>query len=219
MAGTAPISNVDYEGRFFLSPEGARAARTIPAHEDIGLFVYYEWNAVAVRTRDLSLWVTHSSAAPTCELVVDTDHDDYRWTLVAAHTLRAGDLLTLDYRRAEWFIFAPRVPLVGVPLAPPTWRVSSSPVHGRGVFAVVRLDAEYVLGEMIRFDYLVVPVFTRELCRHVNHSWTPNARLMWSAARRAGLLVTTRRVGKGTEVTLDYRSTPWYAGKPDPAWK
>jgi hypothetical protein len=25
-------------------------------------------------------------------------------------------------------------------------------------------------------------------------------------------------VGKGTEVTLDYRETPWYAAKPDPRW-
>lgn len=219
--GDAPISNIDYPGRFVLTGEGARAACSLAYGDPVGVFAYRDcWGLVETTSRDLAPWVRHvDERDASCGLLRVARGD--RWLLVVRRRegIAAGELITADYRDGEWWAWRP-LANTALPSPPPTlFFVARSAIHGRGVFSARDLERGDEVGEAIRFQWLVCPIFTRELVRYVNHSGRPTARLRWSAPRGAWMLATVRHVPRNTELTIDYRDTPWYVAKPPREWK
>lgn len=114
-------------------------------------------------------------------------------------------------------------------LGPETVEVRSSPIHGRGLFALMDLPARRKLGEvsghLVKLPharravelhpaiYLVelsrryaLDCFKGNDFRHLNHSCAPNCFLR--IHRRTVEVYTLRRVVMGTELTIDYGLTP-----------
>lgn len=110
--------------------------------------------------------------------------------------------------------------------------IRKSKIHGQGVFATrdlfkgeivdvaMRLHehARYMTHWIFRFpiedeDYTITSWFGK----FINHSWNPNCFL--HRLDTDFLVVTSRTISTGEELTVDYRDTPYWIMKPDKNWK
>ena len=102
------------------------------------------------------------------------------------------------------------------------WIVRPSPIHGVGVFPAqahpIRKN-EHVGVAIVGGGILSLPFITPELGSLINHSNKPTARLQRSRSGGSSyFLAANRNLGADTEITLDYRDTPWWVAGPDPHW-
>ena len=85
--------------------------------------------------------------------------------------------------------------------------IKPSELHGLGLFATEDIAKDVKLGiSHVEYDGVKDGSVRTPLGAFVNHSYTPNADLLDS--RKEWVLVTTKAIEKGDEITVDY--TPWY---------
>jgi len=53
----------------------------------------------------------------------------------------------------------------------------------------------------------------------INHSWTPNTKLVKVGPNETYDIVSNRPIKINEELTVDYRDTPDFIAKPDPNWE
>ena len=196
-----------FAAHYAADPErGAVAARPILAGEPVAVLVYWEWDArIPVAASSIAVRHVEGDGA-TC--VLERRVDDVQ-RLRARRPLEPGDAITLDYRRAPWWLPWPsRVAL------PPRRHVLTrvGVVHGVGAVAGVPLCPGDVVGVVIEFRYWLLPVITRDLGRYVNHAARPSMQLLWRDG--AWLGVAARALAVGDELTLDYAALPSYCARP-----
>jgi SET domain-containing protein len=63
------------------------------------------------------------------------------------------------------------------------------------------------------------PMITADFGAWINHSWTPNTYLKWNTESGVWDVVASQDLIRDSELTLDYRDTPFYVKKPDKNWK
>jgi len=212
---SAPPSNLG-NGCFQLTQTGAVATRRIPPHTNVGVFLYYQWDVVGVLTRDLAVGVPHSIVNANCKLHVEAG-DPSTVYLRSTREIVSGARLLLDYRCAPWWITAPprHFKLPRALLATPCYHLGPSTIHGSGIMASVALPAGADIGCCIAFHWWWMPVVTREFGRHLNHSRTPTSRLEWRGYAKGWWAVAMAPLRAGEEITVDYRTLPWYCrGEP-----
>ena len=95
--------------------------------------------------------------------------------------------------------------------------ISSSKIHGKGIFIDRDLESEKPIGIGIDFKYFFLPYVTSDFGSYINHSSNPNTKLEYIDNKY--YVVSKKYIKKDTEITLNYRNTPWYISKPDPNWK
>lgn len=213
---SAPPSNVGCDWPFRLERTGALATCRVERGKLVGVFLYYQWDVVGVLTPDFGVGVQHEGLKSNCELHTLPD-DSSTVYLRAKREIARGQKLSIDYRLAPWWVWPPPRPLV-VPhklLTTPACHVAYSPIHGQGLMASCPMSAGARVGTAIRFHWLVLPVVTRELGRHINHSSTPTCELRsdggWTDCWDWEVVVTRPSgLRHGDEITLDYTKLPWY---------
>ena len=89
--------------------------------------------------------------------------------------------------------------------------IGQSLIHGQGVIANRNIRKGDNIGNGIEFKYFI-PYVTENLGVWINHSFNPNSTLVWN--NRAWIIVVTRNIFKGEEITLNYENTPWYIEDP-----
>src|SRR3989304_8150383 len=91
------------------------------------------------------------------------------------------------------------------------WREGPSPIEGRGCFACRNMekgediDIAITLSGVTRFGSLI------------NHSRNGNSILV-DKGSFTWMLVTTRKIGMGEEITSDYRKAPPFVKRPEAGW-
>ena len=91
--------------------------------------------------------------------------------------------------------------------------VKTSNIQGDGVFSVYNMNKNNVVGVVIDFDKDITYIGSK-----INHSWTPNCRIIYDFTDKQYYLITNREVNAGEELTADYRFTPAFIMKPDHRW-
>lgn len=95
--------------------------------------------------------------------------------------------------------------------------ITNSNIHGRGIIATRDIQNDTYVGTAIMGRNVITPW----LGRWINHSTTPNGKLV-NTEEEEYVLVTTEDVKSGQELTLDYTKLPNYllrANKPGDDWK
>lgn len=94
--------------------------------------------------------------------------------------------------------------------------ITSSPIQGVGVFAARDFDP----GEFIEVGIDgVMGRITQGFGNLINHSWAPNSKIVWNSTRWTYDCIANTRISRDTEITINYRNTPWFIKGPDPTWK
>lgn len=211
----APLANVEFAHVVRIRKRGVEARIALAAGDCVGLLVYMEWDERLPVVTALARCIQHDWKTPSC-VVRETPTGV---GIVAARAIAAGERLTLSFRwgKVPWYVPWPLAEVPRPLRAPPLYEVTSiGVVHGRGVVAARALDAGTTLGVAIARHYWILPVVTRDLARFVNHSWRPNAVLVWAGG--VWMLQTSAAVRKGGEITVDYRTAPSYCARPEPAF-
>lgn len=98
--------------------------------------------------------------------------------------------------------------------------LAESRIHGKGIFSSHALQPGESIGEAICFDWFGLwPYITKDLGVWINHSYTANARLEWMPGQHplqsgAWHIAALGPLPANTELTLDYRETPFYIEGP-----
>lgn len=99
---------------------------------------------------------------------------------------------------------------------PRKYYIAPSPIQGVGVFA----SRDFQAGEFIEVGIdAVLGRITKGFGNLINHSWTPNAQVIWNPTTWTYDCVAKTTIPAQTEITIDYHETPWFIKKPDPNWK
>lgn len=211
---SAPPSNELFAAQFRLTRRGAVATRKIKRSERVGVFLYYQWDVVGVLAQDLAPGVGHHIINNNCKLLA-APTDPTTVFLVATRDIPAGEHLLMDYRFTPWWVAFPPKQLALSPrlLDPQLYLIGPSIIHGNGALAATRLGTGASVGVCIRYVWFVLPVVTRELGRHINHSpAAPSCKLVWRGSESH--VIAVRDLAPGDEVTLDYATLPWYCRGP-----
>ena len=101
-----------------------------------------------------------------------------------------------------------------------TFYLAPSKIHGTGTHATRTLHKGDRIGVGIEFDgyFNMYPFVTKNFGRWINHSYTPNAKLQYNSPLCRWDIIATDRISRDSEITIDYRDTPWYILKPNPKW-
>ena len=91
--------------------------------------------------------------------------------------------------------------------------IAPSKIEGVGLFATKNYSPNTKIFRVIE-DKVVTR--TGSL---INHSWTPNTKLVKVGSNETYDIVAKHPIQNGTELTVDYRDTPDFIKKPDPNWK
>ncbi len=87
--------------------------------------------------------------------------------------------------------------------------IGPSQIHGMGVIANLDLVPGDSVG--VATHQFVV---TKSLGKYINHSYTPNSELMNIDGDY--LLITTKPIQKGDEITTNYNEAPWFIKRAGP---
>ena len=205
----SPLSNLSEHGdAFSICPVvGARVRHPVAAGAAVCIFMYFEWGGLPMTASSVAPAVRHS-LDPSCALAPREPGTDVQ-RLRARRDLPADTPITLNYYRLPFWVAWPPAAVPRLLLTPPPIRLSRvGVVHGVGVVAARKLRRGTALGVAIEWRYWLVPVVTRDLGRHLNHSATPSAQLEWRDS--AWWLVLARDVVSGGEITVDYGTLPRY---------
>lgn len=208
----SPLSNLSAHAESFsVCPiVGARVRHPVAAGAAVCIFMYFEWGGLPVTASSIAPAVRHS-ADPSCVLAPRESGSDVQY-LRARRDLPADTPITLNYYRLPFWVTWPPATVPRSLVTPPPVRLSSvGVVHGVGLVAARKLRKGTVLGAAIEWRYWVVPVVTRDLGRHLNHSATPSAQLVWRDG--AWMLTLVRDVVVGGEITVDYGTLPRYCAR------
>ncbi len=91
-------------------------------------------------------------------------------------------------------------------------KIKKSNIQGVGIFAEQDIPAGSNIGIVIERNFTVTPFGSK-----LNHSWFSNGNLVEHENR--WYYVTNRFIPAGSELTMDYRKTPYFIKKPNPNWK
>lgn len=94
------------------------------------------------------------------------------------------------------------------------WYLSSSTIHGIGVFTNKYLQPDSYIDIGIGRNELVTFFGSK-----INHSWTPSCKLVYNSFKKTYDVYSIKELYKDDEITLDYTFTPSFILKPDPTWK
>jgi SET domain-containing protein len=94
------------------------------------------------------------------------------------------------------------------------YELQESGIHGKGVFAVANISKDEVIGIPLEVKYVVCIRITESLGKWINHSWNANTKLFKIDGQSKWQLKALDSIKKGTELTMDYRDTPWFIKKP-----
>lgn len=94
------------------------------------------------------------------------------------------------------------------------WYFSDSAIHGLGVFANKKIEADIIIDIVINCAKVVTYFGSK-----INHSWIPNSTLIYDSLTGNYYLYSLKVIDKNEEITCDYRYTPDFIQKPDPNWK
>lgn len=93
------------------------------------------------------------------------------------------------------------------------WYLAKSPIHGVGVFAYNPLQPNAFIETAID-EQRNITFFGSK----INHSWSPNSRLIYNTASKTYDLYAIVHIPQGTEITADYTYTPDFIKKPSLNW-
>lgn len=96
------------------------------------------------------------------------------------------------------------------------YKISKSNIHGMGVHANKNIRVNEVIGIAITFDYYIIPRITQDLGVWINHSYNPTSYLVYDKNSSNYLLVSSKNMRRGDEITVNYNDTPWFIKKPEP---
>jgi hypothetical protein len=96
--------------------------------------------------------------------------------------------------------------------------ISESNIQGKGVFTNRRYQQDEPIDIGIRKALGFFPVVTPYFGSLINHSWKPNTYLDYDTSTCNYVVKCRRPLKSNTEITLDYRATPWYIMGPNPTW-
>jgi hypothetical protein len=99
------------------------------------------------------------------------------------------------------------------------YRVGLSKIQGRGVLLNQAVKKDEPIGVGIWHFLGFYPMITADFGSWINHSWTPNAHLKWNTESGVWEVISSQDLPRDSELTLDYRDTPFYVKKPDKNWK
>ena len=99
------------------------------------------------------------------------------------------------------------------------WKIKKSKIQGKGMFTNVGFNKNERIGVGIGFNFFILPYVTSDFGSWINHSYKPNARLVYSTSDAVYHVVANKYLPKNTEITLDYRDTPWYIYGPGKDFK
>ncbi len=97
------------------------------------------------------------------------------------------------------------------------WSIRNSEIQGVGVFVDRDIQENSIIDIGITKFLYIVPVITF-FGSKINHSNNPNTYL--GLYKDGKYYVISRSfIPKGTEITIDYKKTPWFVQKPNKDWK
>jgi len=99
-----------------------------------------------------------------------------------------------------------------------SWKIKDSSIHGKGIFTAVNFKKHQRVAPAIEFSWGVIPYVT-DFGSMVNHSWTPTAGLIYSSKDHVYYVYTLYDIPADEELTVDYRTTPWYIDGPKSWYK
>lgn len=100
------------------------------------------------------------------------------------------------------------------------WKLAPSSIHGQGVHATVNIKKDTLIGLGIYFTLIFIPVVTEDFGSYINHSYEPNASLVFDGEESwKWNVVANKDINSNEEITLDYRDPPWYIKGPEDEWK
>lgn len=98
------------------------------------------------------------------------------------------------------------------------WITSPSKIQGEGVFATRWLTPGELIGVAIVETLGFIPSVTA-FGSKINHSYSPNTVLRYDYSTNTHNLYTITNIAPGTELTADYRHTPFYIMGPEPHYR
>jgi len=97
--------------------------------------------------------------------------------------------------------------------------LKKSNIHGLGIHSNKNIKKNQIIGVTIYYIYYFFPIITTDLGKWLNHSYNPNSFLYYSPENKIYYLIANQYISKDTEITVDYRHTPWFIKKPEPHYK
>lgn len=94
------------------------------------------------------------------------------------------------------------------------WILKESPIHGLGIYVTQHIDLDQYIDTAIKSDNTITYFGSK-----INHSWTPNTKLIYDSLNRTYDIYANKPIKAGTEITLDYTFTPPFIKKPLQHWK
>ena len=91
-------------------------------------------------------------------------------------------------------------------------KIKKSNIQGVGIFSEQEIPAGKVVGIVIESNFTVTPFGSK-----LNHSWNPSGKLVENGNKY--YYVTLKHIPADSELTMDYRDTPYFIKKPNPIWK
>lgn len=95
------------------------------------------------------------------------------------------------------------------------WYISRSKIHGDGVFISRNISGGTCIGIAARYIFGLIPDITDDLGSMINHSYNPTARIDYDSDRDIWALYSLEYLPENTEITADYRNTPWFIAGPE----
>ena len=96
-------------------------------------------------------------------------------------------------------------------MAIPIYYIGRSNIEGFGVISNYEFQSNQIID--IGIDYLwFIPIITPHFGSYINHSYTPNAHLVYLKGKYC--VVASVPIRKNEEISLDYRMTPWFVEGP-----
>jgi SET domain-containing protein len=94
------------------------------------------------------------------------------------------------------------------------WIIAKSPIEGVGVYMTQNIDVNQYIDTAIQSDNTITFFGSK-----INHSWTPNTKLIYDSINRTYDVYSNKPIKNGTELTIDYTFTPSFIKKPLKHWK
>lgn len=95
------------------------------------------------------------------------------------------------------------------------YKLAKSNIHGTGLHTNCSIKKHHIIGVAISFKLLFYPHITEDLGRWINHSYKPNSFIFYYPVENIYFLIAYEDLPENTEITMDYRDTPWYIKKPE----
>ncbi len=93
------------------------------------------------------------------------------------------------------------------------YKIDKSPIEGWGIIAQTNFAPKQIIGVGIYYIIRLFPIITHDLGSWINHSDTPNCRIIYSDKDDIYEVVAIKNIPTNTEITIDYKDTPWYIVK------